>query len=172
MLLQSIIAPEPGLFIWTTIIFLVFFFLLRSFAWKPIMEMINAREERIENSLKEAEAAREEMAKLKSNNESLMKEARAERDKLLREANNMREQIIKEARNEASEAAAQEREKAKQQIEAEKMQALNEIKETAATLAIDVAEKILRKQFQDKSTQETYAKELISDLSKQQAVAG
>lgn len=172
MLLQGIIYPEPGLFIWTTVIFLIFFFLLRAFAWKPIMEMINAREERIENSLKEAEAAREEMAKLKSDNEALMKEARAERDKLLREAGDMREQIIKEARNEAADAAAQERDKAKQQIEAEKAQALNEIKETAAALAIDVAEKILRKQFQDKPTQEAYAKELISDLSQQQAVAG
>ncbi len=165
MLLQSIIAPEPGLFIWTTIIFLVFFFLLRAFAWKPILNMIHEREERIEGSLKEAEEAREAMEKLKSDNEALMKEARAERDKLLREANDMRESIIKDARNEAAEAAAQEREKAKQQIEAEKVQALNQIKETAAALAIDVSEKILRKQLQDKGAQESYAKQLIDDLS-------
>ncbi|MEM9985456.1 MAG: F0F1 ATP synthase subunit B [Bacteroidota bacterium] len=165
MLLQSIIAPEPGLFIWTTIIFLVFFFLLRAFAWKPILNMIHEREERIEGSLKEAEEARAAMERLKSDNEALMKEARAERDKLLREANAMRESIIKDARNEAAEAAAQEREKAKQQIEAEKVQALNQIKETAAALAISVSEKILRKQLQDKGAQENYAKQLIDDLS-------
>jgi F-type H+-transporting ATPase subunit b len=165
MLLQSIIAPEPGLFIWTTVIFVVFFFLLRAFAWKPIMEMIQAREERIESSLQEAEAAREAMSQLKSENEALMKEARAERDKLLREANDMRERIIKEARNEASDAAAQEREKARQQIEAEKMQAIHEIRQTSASLAIEVAEKILRHEFKDKATQQAYAKELISDLS-------
>lgn len=166
MLLQSIIAPEPGLFIWTTIIFLVFFFLLRAFAWKPILSMIHAREERIEKSLEEAKEAREAMEKLKSDNEALMKEARAERDKVLSEAKDMRESIIKEARNEAAEAAAQEREKAKQQIEAEKVQALNQIKETAAALAVEVSEKILRQQFQDKATQESYARELINDLAK------
>jgi len=165
MLLQSIIAPEPGLFIWTTIIFLVFFFLLRAFAWKPILGMIHAREEKIESSLKEAQLAREQMEKLKSDNEALMKEARAERDKLLREANEMREQIIKEARNKAAEAAAQEREKARQQIEAETTQALNQIKETTANLAIEVSEKILRQQLQDKATQESYARQLIDDLA-------
>lgn len=166
MLLQSIIAPEPGLFIWTTIIFVIFFFMLRAFAWKPILNMIHAREEQIENSLKEAQEARDAMEKLQADNEALMKEARAERDKLLSEANAMRDSIIKEARAEASEAAGLEREKAKQQIEAEKVQALNQIKESAAALAIEVSEKILRQQFQNKSTQESFARELIDDLAK------
>jgi len=162
---MDIIAPQLGLFFWTTLIFLVFFFLLRAFAWKPIMSALNARESRIEESLKMAEAAREEMARLQSDNEALMKEARAERDKLIREASEMRDQIIKDARTEAQEAGAAEREKARMQIDAEKNAALNEIRQTAASLAIEVAEKILRKEFDNKATQEDYARQLVSDLA-------
>ena len=164
-LLASIIAPQFGLFFWTTLIFLTFFFVLRRFAWKPIINALHERETSIENSLQQAATAREEMAKLQADNEALLKEARAERDAMLRDASTMKDEIIKKAREEAAEAAAKEREKAKMQIEAEKNSALNEIKQTASVLAIEVAEKLLRREFQDGKAQEAYAKQLVKDLS-------
>ena len=115
--------------------------------------------------MQEAATAREEMAKLQADNEALLKEARAERDAMLRDASAMKDEIIKKAREEAAEAAAKEREKAKMQIEAEKNSALNEIKQTASVLAIEVAEKLLRREFQDGKAQEAYAKQLVKDLS-------
>ena len=165
-MLLSIITPTFGLFFWTAVIFLIFFVLLRRFAWKPIMNAIHAREAKIEDSLAQAEQARKDMERLNADNEALLKEARAERDAMLKDAASMKEQIIADARKEAQGVAAAEREKAKAQIEAEKSTALNEIRETAATLAVEIAEKLLRKQFADQAAQEAYAKTLISDLNK------
>ncbi|RMG68404.1 MAG: ATP synthase F0 subunit B [Bacteroidetes bacterium] len=165
IVLASIMGPELGLFFWTALIFLIFFFLLRRFAWKPILSALNAREASIEASLSEAKAAKEEMAKLKADNEALLKEARVERDKIIQDANAMADRIVKEARDAAAEAGAKERDKAKQQIEAEKLSALAEIKDTAASLAVEVAEKILRAQFEDPKAQEAFARKVIADLN-------
>ncbi len=164
-MLLSIITPSFGLFFWTAVIFLTFFFLLRRFAWGPIMNAIHAREERIASSLAQAEQARADMERLQADNEALLKEARAERDTMLKEASQMKEQIIADARKEAQEAAAAEREKARAQIEAEKLTALNEIRETAVSLSVEIAEKLLRKEFSDQAAQQAYAKTLISDLN-------
>ena len=162
---MELITPDPGLFLWTVILFLALFFLLRRFAWKPILNALHEREESIASSLAEAENAKAEMAKLQSDNESLLREARAEREKIMQEASKARDEMIKKAKDEAAAAGAKEREKARLQIESEKNAALNEIKNTAATLAVEIAEKILRKEFEDKDTQKAYASELINDLT-------
>jgi F-type H+-transporting ATPase subunit b len=164
-LLASIIAPAFGLFFWTAVIFLAFFFVLRRFAWNPIINALNEREAGIENSLQEAQRAREEMTNLQATNEALIKEARIERDNMLREAGTMKEEIIKQAREAAIAAGTKEQEKIRLQIEAEKLTALNEIKETASVLAVEIAEKLLRREFQDGKAQQAYAKQLIKDLS-------
>lgn len=162
---MEIITPQLGLFLWTLIIFLAFFLILRRFAWKPILGAIKSREESIENSLSEAKRAREEMEQLTTQNENLLKEARAERDKIIREANDMRDKLIEKAKSEASAAAQAEMDKVKQQIDAEKSAALNEIRSTSGAMAIEIAEKILRKQFEDKKAQQAFAEKLISELS-------
>lgn len=168
ILLQTeIISPTFGLFFWSTLIFLLFFFILRSFAWKPILEALRDREHKIESSLEEAAKAREEMVQLQANNEALIKEARAEREKIIRDANTMKDQIISKAKEEAVKVSNQQMEKAKQEIEAQKMAALNEIKNTAGSIAVDIAEKILRNQFSDRPAQEDYAKTLVAELDSQ-----
>ncbi len=163
----EIITPTFGLFFWSVIIFLLFFFILRRYAWKPIIDAVNERDHRIESSLKEAEIARQELVKLKSDNEALLKEARSEREKILREANTMKDQIINDAKQDASKVANQEIEKARIEIEAQKLATLNEIKSTAGNIAVDIAEKILRKEFSDRTAQESFAQRLISELDNQ-----
>lgn len=163
---MELLVPELGLFFWTTLIFLAVFLVLRRFAWKPILEAIHEREHQIESSLKEAQAARDEMARLRSDNEAMMKEARVQADKILKDAQLMRDQIVKEAQTAASDAATKEKEKARVQIEAEKNAALSEIRQSAAGIAVEVAEIILRKHFEDKQSQEGFARQLINDLSK------
>ena len=161
----SLITPDPGLFLWSLILFLAFFFILRKFAWGPILNALKEREEGIEKSLQEAESARNEMATLKAENENLLKEARQEREKIIKEANQLKEQIVSEAKKSAQDAAAIERDKAKAQIDSMKASALAEIKGTAATIAVEVAEKILRKEFENKPQQEDFAKQLIKELN-------
>jgi F-type H+-transporting ATPase subunit b len=163
---MEIILPQLGLFVWTTTLFLVFFFLLARFAWKPIMNALKEREETIESSLQEAQRARDEMARLKSDNENLLAQARQERDKMLIEAKQMREQIVSKARDEAAAAAAKEMEKAKAQIDSEKAAALNEIKNQTGLLAIQITEKLLRRELDDKPAQEKFANQLVRELSK------
>lgn len=165
MTLLSIITPEFGLFFWSALIFLIFFFILRRFAWKPIMSALNQREQSIEESLSQAKKAREDMEQLSADNEALLKEARQERDKIIRDANDIKERIIATAKTAAAEAESVEREKTRQMIENEKRAALSEIRDTAATIAVEVAEKILRKEFADKGKQEDFAKTLITELS-------
>ena len=88
---MDLITPEIGLFFWQTIVFLVLLFLMAKFAWKPILNSVRNREQSINDALASAENARKEMQNLKSDNEQLMKEARAERDAILREARELKE---------------------------------------------------------------------------------
>lgn len=162
---MELITPDPGLYLWTVILFLALFFLLRKFAWKPILSALNEREEGIANALAEADKVKAEMAQLKADNDQAQKTAAAERAKMLEEAKKIRSEMLEKAKKDAAAVNAKELEKGRLQIQAEKNAALNEIKNTAATLAVEVAEKILRKEFGNKETQEGYAKELIKDLT-------
>ncbi len=160
---MELVTPEIGLVFWTTISFLILFFLLAKFAWKPIMGAINEREKSIEDALLKAEAAKEEMARLTSENEALLKQARAERDLILKEAKHVKDQIIGEAKIAAQTEGNKIIEKAKVEINNQKAIAMADVKNQIATLSLDIAEKILRKQFDDKQKQN----ELVSSLLKE-----
>ena len=90
-----------GLFFWHSLIFLSLIFLLKKFAWKPILDTINEREEGIKDALESAEKAREEMQLLQADNEEIMKKARIERDSILKEARDLKKAIINESKDEA-----------------------------------------------------------------------
>jgi F-type H+-transporting ATPase subunit b len=72
---MELVTPDIGLVFWTTVCFAILLFILRKFAWKPILEAISERERSIEDSLSKAEAAKEEMARLTNENEALLKQA-------------------------------------------------------------------------------------------------
>ncbi len=160
-----ILVPQLGLFFWSSVIFLIFFFILRKFAWKPIIAMLKEREESISQSLQQAEKAREEMAKLQADNEKLLNEARHEREKMLKEAAQARDEMITKARTEAATAAAKEMEKAKVQIESEKMAALITVKNEAGMIALEIAEKVLRRELAAGAEKEVLAKKLVAELN-------
>lgn len=161
---MSLLLPQLGLFIWSLVIFLVVFFLLRKMAWKPVLAGLKKREETIQKSLDEAAAAREEMARLSADNERILAEARAERDVIIKEANSAKDRIVAEARTEAQKQADAVMRDARQQIELETRKAMADIKSTSAKLAVEVAEKILRQQFSDGAAQQQYAEKLITEL--------
>lgn len=163
---MEILAPQLGLFFWSLVVFLVFFFIMRKFAWGPIISGIKSREESITNSLAEAEKARDEMSNLKAENEKLLQEARKEREAMLKEAAQTRDSIVTKAREEAAAAAAKEMEKAKTQIDAEKNAALAELKQQAGFLAVEMAEKILRKELGSATEKAALASKLVAELSK------
>jgi len=160
---MSLINPGFGLIIWMTIALLIVLFVLKKYAWKPIMNALKEREGSIEDSLRAADRAREEMKELKLDNEKLLREAKDERDAILREARTIKEKIIDDAKERAGREANNIVESAKVRIENEKKAALVEIKNTIATTSIDIAEKILREEFKDKKKQAVYIENMLKE---------
>jgi F-type H+-transporting ATPase subunit b len=161
---MELLTPGIGLIFWTFVIFILLVFLLGKFAWKPILAMLKERETFIEDSLNKAEVARQEMALLTNENEQLLKQARIERDQILREAKELKDQIVNDAKSLAKEEGAKLITKAKQEIDNQKLAAIAEVKNQVSTLSIEIAEKVLRKQFEDKGKQEALVSDLLKDL--------
>ena len=160
---MDLVTPNIGLVFWTTLCFAILLWILGKFAWRPILASINEREKSIESALAMAEAAKEEMARLTSENDELLKQARIERDAILREAKKVKDQIISEAKDAANAEGNRMIERARLEIESQKALAVAEVKNQVATLSIAIAEKILRKQFEDQHKQD----QLVTDLLKE-----
>lgn len=154
-----------GLFFWQTILFVVLLFLLRKFAWKPILNAVNEREDSIKNALDSAEDAKREMAKLKSTNEDLLNEARGERDAMLKDARDMKDKIVAEAKVTANEQADRIVAEARESIQHEKMAAITELKNQVAVLSIEIAEKILKEELSSADKQKTIIDNVVKDIN-------
>ncbi len=153
-----------GLFIWQIVIFVGLIFLLKKFAWKPILDAVNEREEGIKNALLSAENAKKEMQNLKSDNEKLLADARAERDTLLKEAREMKEKIIADSKHEAQVQVAKMIEQAKSAIESEKNAAMAELKLQVSTLSLEIAEKLLKDELSNKEAQTKLVEKMLDDV--------
>ncbi|MDF1673755.1 MAG: F0F1 ATP synthase subunit B [Vicingaceae bacterium] len=154
-----------GLFFWQTILFVVLLFLLRKFAWKPILNAVNEREDSIKSALDSAEDAKREMAKLKSTNEDLLNEARGERDAMLKDARDMKDKIVAEAKVTANEQADRIVAEARESIQHEKMAAITELKNQVAILSIEIAEKILKEELSSADKQKTIIDNVVKDIN-------
>jgi len=146
------------------LVFIVLIFLLKKYAWKPILNAVNEREESIENALKSAQRAREELKGLEADNEKVLKEARAERDRIVKEAREMKEAMVAEAKEQATNEAAKLVGAAKAQIENEKNAAVIELKNQVAQLSVDMAESILRRELADSDAQKTLVNDMIKEV--------
>lgn len=160
----NVIRPDFGLIFWTTIIFGLFWFLIGKFAFKPIAEALKSREDDIQSALDESKKAREEMAALKSQNEALLAEAQAERGKILKEAKETKESIIKEAKEGAKTEASKILANAKVEIENQRKKAVTEIKNQAGTMAVEIAEQLLRSELADQNRQQELVNKLVNEI--------
>ena len=161
---MDLISPGSGLIFWQLFGFLGLLFILIKFAWKPMLAALEERETSIENSLKAAETARNEMANLKADNEKLLAEARLERDVILRKAQEASVKMIEDAKNEAIKVGTQQIENAKAVIENEKKAALTEVKNQVAILTIEVTEKLLRRNLTDEKAQKALVDEFVKEI--------
>jgi F-type H+-transporting ATPase subunit b len=161
---MDLVNPNPGLIFWTALTFLILLFVLRKYAWKPILQAVTDRENAIESALLKADAVKEEMARLTNENEALLKQARAERDTILAEATKVKNQIINEAKEAAHKEGARQLEIARIEINNQKAIAMADIKNQVASLSLEIAEKVLRKQFEDQKKQDELVKELLKEV--------
>ncbi len=160
---MDLLLPDIGLFVWNLLGFLILFFILRAMAWKPILKSLNEREKGIADSLETAARVRKEMAELKNENEALLAKAREERALLLKEARETKDKMINEAKDLAKQEAGKIITDAQAAIEQQKMAAITEVKNQVGTLVVEVAEKILRRQLENKSEQENYIRQLTNE---------
>ena len=156
-------SPESLIF-WTTIIFILFMFLLTKFAWKPILGAVKGREDSINKALASADAARLEMQSLNEENQRILQEARVERDAMLKEAREIKEKMIADSKLEAQVQGAKMIEQAKMAIENEKNAAMAEIKTQVSSLSLDIAEKLLKAELSNKDSQTQLVEKMLDDV--------
>jgi F-type H+-transporting ATPase subunit b len=161
---MDLIIPGSGLIIWQIIGFSILLYVLAKFAWKPILSALEERENSIDEALKSAEIARNEMANLKAENEKIIQEAKIERDEMLLKASATAKQMVEEAKEKAQEEGAKMIENAKAAIQAEKQAALEEVKVQVGVLSLNIAEKLLKRNFSEDAAQQTLVEELVRDL--------
>lgn len=154
-----------GLFFWQTVLFLALLFLLRKFAWKPILDAVNEREDKISGSLEEAEKMKVEMAALKASNEDLLKEARAERDLMIKDAKETASKMIEEAKEKAKVEGSKLLSSANESINAEKAAAITELKTQVAAFSIEIAEQIVRTELSSADKQKAMADKMAEDIN-------
>jgi F-type H+-transporting ATPase subunit b len=161
---MKLLLPEFGLLIWTLLAFLLVLFILSKFAWPAIIKGLKEREASITDSLATAERVRAEMAQLKSENEALLAKAREERARMLKEARDIKDKIINEAKDQAKAEAGKIIVDARAAIEQQKMAAITEVKNQIGNLVVEVSEKILRRELENKPEQEKYIKQLAEEV--------
>lgn len=161
---MELVKPAIGLIFWMTLTFVIVLFLLKKFAWKPILNIIKEREISITQALESAEQAKREMKNLKAGNEKLLQEARLERDKILKEATEIRETMLNEAKTKAKQEAEKIIVSARETINNEKNAAIAELKNQVASLSIEIAEKILKSELSNEDKQKTLVSNLLQDV--------
>jgi len=154
-----------GLFFWQLLIFVGLILLLKKFAWKPILDSVNEREDSIKQALSSAEKARSEMQSLKEDNQKILKEAKIEREALLKEARNRGGKIVETAKKEARIEADKILKDVQERIENEKKHVIKDLKNQVAEFSIEIAEKVIEKELDDKKKQNDVVKKLLKDLS-------
>ena len=161
---MELLLPGLGLLFWTLVAFLIVFFILKKFAWKPILSSLKKRETSIADSLALADKVKAEMEQLKNENETLMAKAREERAQMLKEAKEMRDKIVNEAKEQAKTEANKIIADANSAIQNQKMAALTDVKNQVGTLVVEVAEKVLRRELSNKADQEAFIKQMADTV--------
>lgn len=162
---MDLITPAVGTIFWQSVVFILLLFILAKFAWKPILKMVNEREQSIADSLELAEKTKTEMKALQAQNEDLLKEARAERDNIIKEANEAGKKVLAEAKEGAKKEADKIIADAQKAIATEKNAAMADLKAHVATLSLEIAEKIVKGELASDDKQKALADKLADDVS-------
>ncbi|MEO7484272.1 MAG: F0F1 ATP synthase subunit B [Ferruginibacter sp.] len=161
---MDLLLPHLGLIVWTIIAFILVLVILKKFAWTPILKGLNDREANIAGSIATAEKVKQEMANLKAENEDLLVLAREERGIMLKEAKEIKDRMINDAKEEARIQASKIITDAQASINNQKMAAIVDIKNQVGKLVIEMSEKILRRELDNKAEQESYIKQLAEEV--------
>jgi len=150
---NPLVQLDPGLFVWTILTFLVLLGVLAKFAWKPLLKMLEDRENLIRSSLDDAEKAQMELARLNSEGEDIINKARSEAQTILTEGKAAASKLKDETLNEAKDQAKSILSDAEKRIRIEKDKAIAEIKSEVVDLSLSVATKLIKKNISREDNQ-------------------
>tara|TARA_B100001059_G_scaffold133278_1_gene133375 strand:- start:45 stop:539 length:495 start_codon:yes stop_codon:yes gene_type:complete len=162
---MDLVTPEFGLIFWTLITFLALLFILKKFAWKPILGAVSEREKGIRDALASAVEARKEMEDLQADNERILKEARVEREAMLKEARELKNKMIDDAKQDAKLEGNKLITQAQAAIEAEKKAAIADLKSQVAKISISIAEKVVREELSNPGKQEKLVESMLDNTT-------
>jgi F-type H+-transporting ATPase subunit b len=160
---MELVKPAIGLIFWMVVTFGLLLFILGKYAWKPILGMLNEREKTIGDSLAEAQKARAEMAQLTAKNEELLNQAKEERNKILHEAKEAADKLKNEMLAKAQQDVEAKIQTAFREIDIQKKAAITEVKNSVGLLALDIAEKVIRKDLKGNAEQLEYVNKLAKE---------
>lgn len=146
---MDLITPDIGLVFWTTLSFLILFFLMSKFAWKPIVKIINDRNIFIEESIEKAKKSHEEFVNIKKQCENLIKDARIQKEDIIKEAEKIKKDIINSSKEEAQRESFKVLEAAKKEIDKQKEELLKDIKQIVISVSLSMSESILKQKLQE-----------------------
>ena len=159
---NPLVQLDPGLFIWTIITFLVLCSVLAKFAWKPLLSVLESRENDIQSSIENAKKAKSELEQLNDESEKIIAEARSEAQEIRSEAKASAEKVKADIRSQAEEDVKKVKEEASAQIQVEKDKAISEIRQEVVTLTMSVAEKVIGKNLSVEDNQELIEKSIVN----------
>ena len=162
---NPLVQLDPGLYVWTILTFLLLFFLLTKFAWKPLLKALAEREEKIRSSLEKADEAQQKLERLGAEGEEIIGKARAEAQSIVSDGKKASEKVRGEIETKAKEKANTIVAQAEKQITAEKEQAISDIRGEVAALSIQIAGKLIRKNLSKKDNM-TLIKESLDKAGK------
>jgi F-type H+-transporting ATPase subunit b len=161
----SLLTPNPGLAIWSLVVFLLLIFILGKLGFKPIVAALKEREQNIEASLAQAEKARAEMALLTAKNEELLNQAKEERNKILAEAREAAEKLKNDLMEKAQAESMKKMSDAFREIDTQKRAAIVEIKNTVGQMALQIAEQVVRKELRSDASQKEFVEKLVKETN-------
>ena len=162
---MDLLIPSTGLLFWMSLTFFVVLFILWKFGFPAITSMVKERKAYIDDSLRKAHEANERLANIQKEGESILQEAREKQAQILKEAAETREAIVEQAQAKAREEGARLLEDARVAIDQEKKAAIADIRKQVATLSVEIAEKILRKNLTDDQAQMELIDRMLDDVS-------
>lgn len=161
---MSLLVPDTGLLFWMLLSFGIVFFVLAKYGFPVIIKMVEGRKVYIDQSLEVAREANEQLSRLRAEGDALVAAANKEQGRILKEAMEEREKIIYDARKQAEAAAQKELDAAKKQLQVEKDEAIREIRRQVAVLAVDISEKIIRKNLDSDTEQMEMIDRMLDEI--------
>ena len=161
---MELVKPDIGLLFWMTTCFLILLFLLRKFAWGPIINALNEREEGIQSALEKAEEAKKQISEATSKVEEILDQGKREKEEMVKAAQLELAEYKKQQEEKISLQIQSKLEDAKEDIGQQKRAALEDLKVAAGTLSIEIAKKILKKELENEDQHDSMIKQSINDL--------